>query len=95
MEEVLSFFWLVWFTRMELGGRTVALGSTSMIHLPLFGSGSESESTSDSKALTSATNDCFERQSAVLCQGLLWKSHHFLVSFFIFLVSFFACGLDW
>jgi hypothetical protein len=62
----------------------VALGSTSMIHLPLSGSVSESESASDSEAFTSATNDCFERQSAVLCQGLLWKSHHFLVSFFVF-----------
>jgi hypothetical protein len=56
----------------------VALGSMSMIHLPLSSSGSESEPTSDSEAFTSATNDFFERQSAVLCQGLLWKSHHFL-----------------
>jgi hypothetical protein len=74
---------------------TVALGSTSMIRLPLSGSGSESESASDSEAFTSATSDCFERQSTVLCQGLLWKSHYFPVSFFVFLVSFFACGLDW
>jgi hypothetical protein len=74
---------------------TVALGSTSMICLPLSGFGSESESTSDSEAFTSATNDCFERQSVVLCQGLLWKSHHFPVSFFVFPVSFFACNLDW
>jgi hypothetical protein len=46
---------------------TVALGSTSMIHLPLSGSGLELESTSDSKAFTSATSDCFERQLTVLC----------------------------
>jgi hypothetical protein len=59
----------------------VALGSASIIHLPLSGSVLESESTSDSEAFTSTTRDCFERQSAVLCQGLLWKSHHFPVSF--------------
>ena len=73
----------------------VAPSSTSMIYLPLSGSSSESESASNSKAFTSATSDCFERQSTVLCQGLLWKSHHFLVSFFVFLVSFFTCGLAW
>jgi hypothetical protein len=72
----------------------VALGSVSMIRLPLSGSGSESEPTSELKAFTSATNDFFERQSAVLCQGLLWKSHHYPVSFFVFPMSFFACGLD-
>jgi hypothetical protein len=72
----------------------VALGSASMIRLPLYVL-NQSQNTSDSEAFTSATNDCFEQQSTVLCQGLLWKSHHFLVSFFVFLVSFFACGLDW
>jgi uncharacterized membrane protein len=39
---------------------TVALGSTSMIHLPLSGSVSESEFASNSEAFTSATNECFE-----------------------------------
>jgi hypothetical protein len=73
---------------------TVALDSTSMICLSLSSFGSELESASDSEAFSSATNDFFERLSAMLCQGLLWKSHHFLVSFFVFLVSFFACGLD-
>jgi hypothetical protein len=38
----------------------VALGSTSMIHLPFSGSDSESEPASDSEAFTSATNDFFE-----------------------------------
>jgi hypothetical protein len=47
----------------------VALGSASMICLPLSSSGSESESASDSKAFSSTTNDYFERQSIVLCQG--------------------------
>jgi hypothetical protein len=74
---------------------TVALGSASMIRLALSSSGSESEPASDSEAFNSATSDCFERQSAVLCQGLLWKSHHFPVSLFVFPVSFFAYGLDW
>jgi hypothetical protein len=73
----------------------VALGSTSMIHLLLSGSGSEFELASDSEAFTLATSDRFERQSTVLCQGILWKSHHFPVSFFVFLVSLFSCGLDW
>jgi hypothetical protein len=74
---------------------TVALGSALMICLPLFGSDSESEPESDSEALTSATNHYFESHSAVLCQGLLWKLHHFLVSFFVFPMSFFSCILDW
>jgi hypothetical protein len=73
----------------------VALGSTSMIYLPLSSSSSELESTSDSEAFTSTTKDCFEWQSTVLCQGLLWKSHHFPVSFFVFFLSLFSCGLDW
>ena len=74
---------------------TVALDSASMIPLPLSSSSSESEYASHSEAFTSATNNYFERQSTVLCQGLLWKSHHFPIAFFVFLVSFFACGLDW
>jgi hypothetical protein len=46
-------------------------------------------------SLTSTTNDCFERHSSVLCQGILWKSHHFPVSFFIFPLPFLSCVLDW
>jgi hypothetical protein len=72
----------------------VALGSTSMICLPLSDFDSELELASDSEAFTSATNNFFERKSTMLCQGLLWKSHHFLISFFVFSVSF-ACSLDW
>jgi hypothetical protein len=74
---------------------TVALGSMSMICLPFSGSSSYLEHTYDLEAITFATNDCFEQQSKVLCQGLLWKSHHFPISFFVFPVSFFTCGLDW
>jgi hypothetical protein len=50
---------------------TVALGSASMIRLPLSSFVLESESAFDLEAFTSATNDCFEWQSVVLCQGLL------------------------
>jgi hypothetical protein len=94
MEEVLSFFWIIWFTIQELGGSIVALGSMSMIRLPLSSSDSTSEPAFDSEAFTSVTSICFKQQSLVLCQGLLWKSHHFPVSFFVFLMSLFACGLD-
>ena len=52
---------------------TVAVGSTSMIFLPLYVAmelGLESESRSDSEYLILATNDLFERHSSVLCQGI-------------------------
>jgi hypothetical protein len=39
---------------------TVALGSVSMIHIPLYGSDSESEPTSDSEDFTSSTSDVFQ-----------------------------------
>jgi len=74
---------------------TVALGFASMICLPLSRSILELEPASDSDYFTLATNDCFERPSTVLCQGLLWKSHHFPVYLFVFSVSFFSCVLDW
>jgi hypothetical protein len=74
---------------------TVALRSTSMICLPLSSYESESEPASDSEDFTSSTSNFFECQSIVLCQGILWKLHHFPISFFSFLVSFFSCGLDW
>jgi hypothetical protein len=53
----------------------VALGSASMICIPLSGFVSESESASDSEAFTLATNDCFDWQSAMLCQGLFVNSN--------------------
>jgi hypothetical protein len=62
--------------------------------LPLF-SKSDFESGLDSFSLISTTNDCFEPHSSVLCQGILWKSHHFPVSFLVFLLPFFSCRLDW
>jgi hypothetical protein len=70
---------------------TVALGFASMIHIPLSTYDSELEPASDSEFFTSATKYFFDRNSLVLCQGILWKSHHFSVSFFFFLVSLFAC----
>jgi hypothetical protein len=57
MKKVLTFLWLIWFTGLSLVVATIALGSASMIHLPLSGSNSESEPTSDSEAFTSATSD--------------------------------------
>jgi hypothetical protein len=68
----------------------VAVGSASMICFLLLFSESDSESGLDSFSLSSTTNDCFERHSSVLCQGILWKSHHFPVSFFIFLLPLFS-----
>jgi hypothetical protein len=75
--------------------KMVALGSASMICLRLSGFDLELEFTSDSEAFTSSTSDFLEGQLVVLCQGILWKSHNFSVSFFVFSVSFFAYGLDW
>ena len=57
--------------------------------------GSELKLRSDSEYLILATNDCFERHSLVLCQGILWNLHHFLVSFFVFPSPLFSCGRDW
>jgi hypothetical protein len=71
------------------------LGSVLMIHLSFYGSNSESKPASNSNDFTLATNDFFERHSAMLCQGLLWNLHHFLVYFFVFPLPFFVCSLDW
>jgi hypothetical protein len=96
MKEALTFLWLIRFVGLDLGGgRNMALVSASMISLPFSGSNSDSERTYDSKAFTSATNDFFERHSTMLCQGLLWNSHHFPLSFFVFPLSFFVCSLEW
>jgi hypothetical protein len=72
----------------------MAMGSASMICLPFSGFDLESEPASNSKVFTSSTNDCFENQSIMLFQGLLWKSHHFPVYLFVFPLSFFAFFLD-
>jgi hypothetical protein len=73
----------------------IYVDSASIIYLLLLLFELESDSGLDFVSLISATNDCFERHSSMLCQGILWKSHHFLVSFFIFSLLFFSCGLDW
>jgi len=74
---------------------TIVVGSVSMIYLlPVFFE-SDSESGFDSLSLISSTNDYFERHSSVLCQGILWKLHHFLVSFFVFPLPLFSRGLDY
>ena len=74
---------------------TVAQGSTSIIHFPPVGFDSKSESTFDSEAFSSSMSDFLERHSSVLCQGILWYSHHFPVSFFVFSLPLLCCDLDW
>jgi hypothetical protein len=95
MEKALAFLWLIWFTRLELGSRNSGTRFHVNVHLPLSGFDSKSEPASDSEDFTLTTNEFFEWQSTVLCQGLLWKSHHFLVSLFVFLMFLFSCDLDW
>jgi hypothetical protein len=68
--------------------------STSMIYPLRVFSELDYESGFNSLYLISTTNDYFERHSLVLCQGILWKSHHFPVSSF-FLWFFFSYGLEW
>jgi hypothetical protein len=48
MEEALSFFWLIWFIKLELGGSNGGTGFCVMICLPLSGFDLESEPTYDS-----------------------------------------------
>jgi hypothetical protein len=74
---------------------TVAVGYVSMIYILLLFSESGSKSGFESLSLSSTTNDCIERHSSVLCQGLLWNSHHFLVSFLDFPLPFFSYIWDW
>ena len=82
-----SFGWIVTVT-------TIAVGSASMIYpLPVL-SELDSELGFGSLYLILATNDCFEWHSSILCQGILWKSQHFPVSF-VFLLPLFSYGLDW
>jgi hypothetical protein len=59
----------------------IVVGSATMIYLLLLFFELGFKSRFDSLSLGSTTNDCIERHSSVLCQGLLWKSHHFLVPF--------------
>jgi hypothetical protein len=73
---------------------TITMGSVSMIYLLSLFYESNSESGFGSLYLILATNYFFEWHSSVLCQGILWKSHHFPVSF-VFLWPFFSCALEW
>jgi hypothetical protein len=72
----------------------VALGSESIIRFPPSRFDSESEFDYDMEAFSLATSDCLEQHSSVLCQGILWYSHHFPMSFFDFSLPFLCCGLD-
>jgi hypothetical protein len=62
MEEALTFSGSSGSPGWSLVVATVALGSASMIHLPLSGSNLESKPASNSEAFTSATSDYFEQQ---------------------------------
>jgi len=76
----------------------VALGFSLIIYFLYSGSGSESKNESKSEAFILATNDCSVRHSFVLWVVLLWNSHHFLVSLFVFVVLLFSYdfdGLSW
>jgi hypothetical protein len=95
MKEVLAFLWLIRFTGMDLGGRNGGTGFHVNDCLPFSGSDSESEPTSDSEDFTSATNDFFEWTINSVMPGALMEVTPLPVSFFIFPLSFFSCGLDW
>ena len=77
---------------------TVVLGPASMIRFPLafplWVFSSKLEHVSDSEAFNLATNDCLARHSLVLWVELLWNSHHFPTSFFVFVALFFACSFN-
>jgi len=72
----------------------VALGFASMIYFPFSIFGLDLEYSFDSKAFISATSDYFVWHSSMLWEGLLWNSHHFHASFFIFLLLLIYCGFD-
>jgi len=73
----------------------VEMGSTSIIYLLLLFSKSGSKSRFISLSFSSATNDCIERHSSVLCQGFLCNSHEFSMSFLYFLLPLFSYIWDW
>jgi hypothetical protein len=71
----------------------VVLGFSSMIHFACFEL--EFDLGSDYVSSLLANNDYFKRNSSVLCQGILWNSHHFPVSFFVSSLPLFYCVLDY
>jgi hypothetical protein len=68
---------------------------SSMIYFILLFSESDSKYFFISFSMSVTTNDSFERHSSVLWQEILWKMHHFPVSFLIFMSPLFSCSLDW
>lgn len=73
---------------------TVALVSASMICFQLSRFDSKLEYASNSESFSLATSDCLKPHSLVLCQGILWYSHYFPMSFSDFSLPFLGCGLD-
>lgn len=84
---------------LDLGGGTSGtrfrINSLLLLVIALLGFELQLEHASDFEAFSSTTSDFLARHSFVLWVGLLWNSHHILVSFFIFMVLFFSCGFDW
>jgi hypothetical protein len=74
---------------------TVEVGYASMICLLLLFSELDTKLGFHSLSLSSTANDCIERHSLLLCQGILWNSHHFLVSFLDFLLPLFSYIWDY
>jgi hypothetical protein len=90
-----SSFWIFMVATMALVYASIICFPLSF---PLSDSDLESEHASYSESFNLATSDCLARHSLVLWVELLWNSHHFPVSFFGFVVLFFACGfgrLSW
>jgi hypothetical protein len=75
MKKALPLFRICWFFWLNCCGHDNSSGVCvdDLSFTSIFES--DSESGFDSLSLISATNDCFERHSSVLCQGILWKSH--------------------
>ena len=94
VKEAFPFLEFFWFTWLDFGVVKMALGSASIICFPLSRFDLNSESSSNSEAFSSAMSDCIEQHSSVLCQGILWYSHHFPMSFFNFSLPILCCGLE-
>lgn len=84
-----SFLWILAVATMALSSRLMIFFPFSF---PLLGSDLESEHAFDSKDFSSTTSHCLAWHSLMLWVEPLWNSHHFLMSFFVFGVSFFALG---
>ena len=86
-----SYFWIFVVAMVVLGFASIIWFPFSF---PLLGSDLESQHASDLEAFISASSDRLAQNSLVFWVELLWNTHHFPLSFFGFVVLFFACGFD-